>query len=269
MMQLQVKPIVFVCFYVLLLGCRSERTSPSGATSDNGVKPIITVSAAASTAECLRALANQYERRASVLVKINAGATSSLANQVIAGSPAHLFLSASVPWANAVDKEGLCRNRVDLMGNRLVLVVPKENPGDVHRPADLLKNSVRKVALAGENVPAGMYADQVFAKLHLGQPLAESKKIVRGQDVTTALRYVEQGEADAALVYASDVTHRSHVMSVYEFEAELHDPIVYVLMELKTDSANEAAHRFYEFLQSEDAKEVYWRFGFLKFDTPQ
>ena len=77
-----------------------------------------------------------------------------------------------------------------LLTNKLVIVVPAGNPAEVHKPEDLLSDKVQKIALAGEKVPAGMYADQSLEKLGLLKQLTDAGKIVRGQDVRNTLSYV-------------------------------------------------------------------------------
>ena len=117
-----------------------------------------------------------------------------------------------------------------LLTNQLVIVVPSGNPGDVREPKDLLSDKVKKIALAGEKVPAGMYAEQALTKLDLLPQLTAAQKIVRGQDVRNTLSFVERGEAEAGIVYSTDVRIASGVTTAHEFDASLHDEIVYVLV---------------------------------------
>src|SRR4029077_11175574 len=132
-------------------------------------------------------------------VKVNPGPSSGLANQVIADAPVDLFLSASQQWADEVNKHDKAAAMTRLLTNKLVIAVPAANPGGVKEPKDLLSAAVKKIALAGEKVPAGIYADQALTKLKLLQPLESAGKIVRGQDVRSALSYVERGEAEAGI----------------------------------------------------------------------
>src|SRR5262249_5731328 len=120
---------------------------------------------------------------------------------------------------------------------------------------------IQKIALAGENVPAGMYADQALAKLDLLQRLVDDGKIVRGQDVRSALSYVERGEAEAGIVYATDVA-AANVETVHQFDRTLHDESVYVRVLLKHAGESPEARAFYEFLQSSQADDAYVKFGF-------
>jgi molybdate transport system substrate-binding protein len=224
----------------------------------------VLVSAAASTRELLTELASQFSESSGTEIKLNTGPSSGLANQIIAGAPADLFLSANTQWAAEVDKAGLAEEQVPLLTNRLALVVPAGNPGAVSKPEDLQSDKVQKVALAGESVPAGMYADQALGKLELLASLTEAGKIVRGQDVRTALSYVERGEAEAGIVYTTDLSAATGVENVYEFDSSLHDPIVYVLVNLKTSEPKPAADKFFDYLQSSEADGVYARFGFTR-----
>src|SRR5262249_34811402 len=157
------------------------------------------------------------------------------------GAPADLFLSANAKWADEVAKGGQAAESARLLTNQLVIVVPKGNPANVHDPKDLLSDRVKKLALAGEQVPAAMYAEQALTKLDLMKQLVDSGKIVRGQDVRTALSYVERGEAEAGIVYSTDVGVATGIESVYQFDPGLHDDIVYVLVLTKSGATRPEA----------------------------
>jgi molybdate transport system substrate-binding protein len=227
-------------------------------------KETVIVSAAASTKDVIEALDRDFSATSGTEVKVNAGPSNTLAQQVIAGAPADLFLSANQQWADEVNKGGQAAQSVRLLTNKLVIVVLKENPGGVREPKDLLSPRVKKIALAGEKVPAGIYAGQALAKLDLLKPLTDAGKIVRGQDVRNTLSFVERGEAEAGIVYSTDVRAAAGVTTDYEFDPSLHDEIVYVLVLLKHGSGNPAAVDFYKFLQSPKADETYQSFGFTR-----
>jgi molybdate transport system substrate-binding protein len=221
-------------------------------------------SVAASAKEVMETLAEEFQSQTKVEVKVNLGPSSGLASQILAGAPADLFLSASREWAAEVERAGHAAATVGLLTNRLVLVTPAHNRVGVKGPDDLLASSVQQVALAGENVPAGVYATQALSKLGLFERLVQVKKIVRAQDVRGALHFVERGEVEAGIVYATDAAAAPGVTVVYEFPPDLHEEIVYALVLLKHGSENTAARRFFEFLQSSPADETYKRFGFAR-----
>jgi molybdate transport system substrate-binding protein len=197
-----------------------------------------------------------------VKVNFNSGASNALATQIVHGAPVDLFLSASPKWSAHVTESGLAKKSIHLLSNRLVIVVPKGNPASVHLPVDLLNPSVQKVALAGESVPAGQYADQALSNLNLLDPLLEQGKIVRGQDFRTGLSYVERGETEAGIVYATDAALSEHVITVHEFDPRLHDEIVYVLVLLNRTENSEEAEKLLSFLESPLAAELFAQYAF-------
>ncbi len=237
---------------------RDEASQADGAV-DKTPRALI-VSVAASTTEAMEALCEAFERQTGVEVKVNPGSSNGLATQILAGAPADLFLSASREWADQLDSGGRAADRVDLLTNRLVAVAPSGNPANVHAPEGLASNAVQKIALAGENVPAGAYADQALTKLGLLQQLVDEGKIVRGQDVRGALGYVERGEAEAGVVYATDVRVAPGVEEAFAFDPELHDEIVYVLVLVED---RPAARKLFEFLQGEQAQGKFEELGFM------
>src|SRR5262245_44914166 len=227
--------VLFALFFGLAAADFSGRAEKTFAEEPAG-KAVF--SAAASTKDVVESLAEQYAKASKHAVKVNPGSSNTLAGQIIAGAPADLFLSASQEWADKVTEAKLSSQQVKLLTNKLVLVVPKGNPAGVKEPKDLNKAAVKKVALAGEKVPAGKYADQSLAKLGLLDGLVKDKKIVRGQDVRTALAYVERGEVEAGIVYSTDLFAARNVAQVHEFDSALHGEIVYVLVLLKHGEEN-------------------------------
>lgn len=236
----------------------SDSTPPGAATPEHrneAAQPALIASVAASATEAMEDLGEQFHEQTGIEVKSNAGPSNGLATQILEGAPADVFLSASRQWADQLEANNRAVARVDLLTNRLVAVVPAGNPANVHAPEDLKSSSVAKVALAGENVPAGAYADQALARLGL----VEANKVVRAQDVRGALSYVERGEAEAGVVYATDVRAANGVEAAFTFETSTHDEIVYVLVLV---GESEAARELFDFLQSDQADETFRGLGF-------
>jgi molybdate transport system substrate-binding protein len=229
--------------------------------------------AAASTADALDEITGQFRRQHGVDVQTSYAGTAILARQVINGAGAHVFLSASNLWADELGKEGLVAKRRDLLGNRLVVIVSKpweeelrKKGGDsriqVQKPEDLLDEKVKYIALAEpRSVPAGMYAKQALVKLGLWEQL--QSKIVAAADVRRALTYVERGEAEVGLVYATDASVSEAVRVALEIAPDLTGPIRYPVLLLKEGSGNQAAESFYEYLNSAEAAEVFQKHGFI------
>lgn len=260
--------LVAIALFSQAAGCSSP-ANPAAAPKARSDSRTIVISAAASTKEPIEELARRFEESAKVKVQVNLGPSSGLATQIIEGAPADLFLSANEQWADELARHDLVGERVSLLTNRLAIVVPKGNPAGVEKPEDLLGEEVSKIALAGEKVPAGQYADQALTGLDLLVKLTEAGKIARGQDVRSALAYVERGEAEAGIVYTTDAAAAEQVEIAYEFDPAMHDKIVYVLVLVARDgkpagsSASKAAD-FYAFLQSDTATAEFAKRGFLK-----
>jgi molybdate transport system substrate-binding protein len=221
---------------------------------------------AASANDAVKEIARGFEKEAGATVKISAGPSQALANQVIQGAPAHLFISANEDWAKKVDEEGQAAKSVRLLTNDLVLVVPKGNPARVKTPNDLRSTAVERIALAGEKVPAGKYAEQALVSLKLYDSLVGAKKIVRGQDVRATLVLVERGETDAGIVYSTDALVTDKIEVVHKFDPKTFDKIVYPLVLLKEGRDHVDAVKFFEFLQSKAAAKVFDKHGFVRLE---
>src|SRR5262249_38345670 len=123
--------------------------------------------------------------------------------------------------------------------------------------------SVKRLAIAGPTVPAGIYAREALKKLKLWDTLDAGKKIVAGDNVRVTLTYVERGEAEAGIVYATDAMISDKVERVYTFGADTHEAIRYPLVLLKLGNASPSARAFFDYLQSAKAKEVFVKQGFI------
>jgi molybdate transport system substrate-binding protein len=225
-------------------------------------KDRVLVLVAASTREPVRELADAFTREHGTDIDLSADDSSKLANQVVHGASADLFLSANEEWATFVKDKGFAAETDLLLGNSLVLVVPRGNPAGVTRPDDLTGPKVKRVAVAGPTVPAGTYARQALRKLHLWDRLEAEHRVVSGENVRVTLAYVERAEAEAGVVYGTDARISAKAAVVYQFPPSSHAPIRYPLVLLRDGARRESARRFYDFLRSPRAAEVFKKYGF-------
>ncbi|MFO0914703.1 MAG: molybdate ABC transporter substrate-binding protein [Pirellulales bacterium] len=234
---------------------------------DGGPNGELTWLVAASAAGPAEELARQFEsQHPGVRVRVSAGASNALAQQIESGAPADLFLSANREWAESVERSGKALHSVDLLTNRLVLVVAPGNPAGLRSLLDLTSPSVSHVALAGENVPAGVYAQQTLQAAGVLENLRDTNRLVRAADVRAALVYVERGEAEAGIVYATDALSSKLVEVVCEIDPATHEAIVYPLVVLN-GGANSGAKRelvaeFQRWLESAEGARVFEQAGF-------
>jgi molybdate transport system substrate-binding protein len=215
---------------------------------------------AASTGDAMRAAAALFSQQSGTEVTVRADDSARLATQILEGAPADVFLSASERWADVIKDKGMERETAVLLSNRLVLIVPRANPAAVKQPSDLTLPAVKHLAVAGPKVPAGEYARQALQSLHLWK--AVEPRVVSGQNVRATLAFVERGEAEAGIVYATDARITDRVEVVHEFAADTHAPIRYPLVLLQGSQEFPAARAFYLFLQSPRAREVFGKYGF-------
>jgi molybdate transport system substrate-binding protein len=260
--------IVFGAIVLTLSGCGSK---PAETIAGRQPTATVAVLVAASAQNAVGELAERFKADAGVDVRVVADDSAKLAQQIANGAPADLFLSASPKWTKHLDEKGLVARQTPLLGNRLVLIVPAGNPAGVSGPEDLLSPKVTHLALAGPNVPAGMYARQALGKLGLLEKLEQQHKIVSGENVRVTLAYAERGEVEAAVVYSTDARISKKVKEVFVFPESLHDAIEYPLALIKPTSGGEppaAASRLYDYLQQPLAAEVFQQHGFQWLGSP-
>jgi len=158
------------------------------------------VLAAASLTKVFTALGKQFEaRHPGTTVRFSFGASSTLAQQIIAGAPADVFASASSKNMTQVTKAGDARGPKTFATNTAEIAVAPGSAGKVKGIADLAKPGV-KVVLCQPQVPCGTLAQTVLSKAKV-----TVRPVTLGLDVKSTLAYVVSGEADAAVVYVTDV----------------------------------------------------------------
>jgi molybdate transport system substrate-binding protein len=195
----------------VLIGAGMTLTAGCGGTGDAGsgssAKPAgnagktVVVFAAASLTETFTALGKTFQAaHPGVTVKFNFGGSSGLAQQITQGAPADVFAAASPATMKTVTDANLAAGQpTTFVRNRLEIAVPPDNPGKVTGFKDLA-NSKLKVVLCAPQVPCGAAAPKA-----LGAAGLTVKPVSQEQDVKAALTKVQLGEADAALVYRTDV----------------------------------------------------------------
>lgn len=253
-----------------LLGCdkkdgaSSATTTPSasGAAGPSVVAQKVVVLNAASTKDALKELGESFRKTTDITVVFSPEDSSKLANQIVEGAPADVFLSANEKWADFVKEKGFAETTAPLLGNSLVLVVPKGNPAKVAKPDDLKGAAVKHIAVAGPTVPAGIYAKASLTSLKLWDDLDKAKKLAPGENVRSTLTFVERGEAEAGIVYTTDAKISDKVEVAYTFDAATHPKIVYPLVLLKKGASNPAAKKWFDFLQTKESAEVFKKYGF-------
>jgi molybdate transport system substrate-binding protein len=237
---------------------------PFGSASSQPAAPL-TVFAAASLTDSLKAVAQAYKAKTGTEVTLSFGASSTLARQIEQGAGADLFVSADSDWMDYLQKKKLIADasRKNLVGNRLVLVAgPGVKPLKIAPHFDLVGAlGDRRLALADPaSVPAGKYAKEALTTLGVWDQVAP--KVVQAENVRVALEYVARGEAPYGIVYATDAKVASAVRITGIFPENSHAPIVYPAALTKT--ASPGAKAFLDFLGSAQARGIFENAGFTR-----
>lgn len=220
----------------------------------------VTVFAAASLADALEEIARGCEQASGNKVVLNVGASSDLSRQIQAGAAADLFFSADRAQMDVLERAGLVRgaDRVELLSNVLVVVVPAAASSRIAAPADLTQ--MRRIALADpEAVPAGVYARTWLESIGLWPALRD--RLIPTLNVRAALAAVESGNVDAGIVYRTDAALSRRVRVAFTVPPESGPRIVYVVAPLaatRKTSARDLARR----LAGAEARAVFERYGF-------
>jgi molybdate transport system substrate-binding protein len=149
--------------------------------------------------------------------------------------------------------------RRNLLRNTLVLIAPLDS--SLQGFSGLTATSVRVIALGHpSSVPAGQYAEQTLRALHLWDKL--HAKFVLANDVRQVLAYVETGNADAGLVYATDARLSAKVRVVAAAPDSAHDPILYPVAVVKGGGSEAEARSFAQYLGTPAARAIFVKYGF-------
>lgn len=219
----------------------------------------------------MQAIQTAYRAEAPrVIVRYNFGASGALAQQISQGAPVDVFLSASPQWMEALQAQNLLEGQSQpLLNNRLVLVTPASANAQVEHFEDLATGVVTKIAIGEpESVPAGRYGKETLTTMGLWDTVGP--KLVFGKSARQVLAYVETGNVDAGLVYATDLLRSDRVEAIATVPADAHSPIVYpvAIIQRQRDAneasgtAREAARAFVAFLSSQAGQEIFNAHGF-------
>ena len=225
----------------------------------------LTVFAAASMKNALDTIDAAYSAKTGVRIVASYAASSTLAKQIEQGAPADIFLSADTDWMDyAIARKSIDEaTRVNLLGNSIVLIAPKDSKIDnvtIGQGFDLAKLAGPGRIATGDvqAVPVGKYAKAALEKLGAWQ--AAEPKFAMAENVRAALTLVARGEAVLGIVYSTDAEVEPGVKIVGTFPADSHPPIVYPVA--ATAIAKPEAGGYLDFLRSSAAKATFEKYGF-------
>jgi molybdate transport system substrate-binding protein len=245
---------------VLMVGiCAMGTVAPAAASSS--LRGEITVSAAASLTDSFTALAKEFRAaNPKVKVRLNFGSSSTLVAQIQSGAPSDVIAAADFASVEKLVAGGsvVADPRV-FARNSMAIAVKPGNPEKVKSINDLAR--LRTISLCGKTVPCGVYASTVLARS--GVDIKESN-ITRGADVKATLGAVVTGDADAAIVYKTDVIAAGKSIHAVDIAASSNVKAMYGIASIRGSKNGSLAKAFIDFVLSEQGWRILKVFGFQK-----
>ena len=266
-----------------LTGCGSTNTytnaDTGSAASDSGKKTELVVFAAASMTETLNQIKTDYEaQHKDITLTYNFDSSGTLKTQIQEGATCDVFISAAQKQMDQLDasKDETANpekldfinsdSRMDLLENKVVLVVPENNPKNINSFDDL-KNKLESgdvlMAMGNSDVPVGQYTQKILQYFGLDEKaLADAGEITYGSNVKEVTTQVSEGSADCGIVYYTDA-YSAGLKVVGEATEEMCGKTIYPAAVMKNSEHPEQAQEFLAYLSSDAAAKVFEKVGFV------
>ena len=261
----------------------SKSAAASSGTSSSSAEPVeLTVFAAASMTETLNQIIELYKTVApNVTITPTFDSSGTLLKQIKEGAACDLFISAAQKQMNALDGTLVgdadknpdkldmidTSTRVDILENKVVLVVPDGNPAGITSFQDLTTDKLKLIALGNSDVPVGSYSLDILKYLGLDAAAMEKAgKITYGSNVKEVTTQVTEGTVDCGIIYATDAysaqQNGSKMTVVDTATSDMCKKALYPAAVLKSSTHSEEAKAFLAYLQTAPCSEVFEKVGF-------
>lgn len=258
----------------LVLGCSSkeetnkatdEKTEAEAASGEEPVELLIAAAASLEYSYEDELIPMFEEQNPNITVKGTYDSSGKLQTQIEEGIEADVFMSAATKQMDALVDESLVDTDsvVNLLENKIVLITSADSDLELNDFTDITK--AETIAIGDPaSVPVGQYSEEALTNLGLWEEV--SAKASLGTNVTEVLNWVAEGSADAGIVYATDAATTDQVKVVAEAPADsLAAPAIYPVGIVSASANKDAAQKFVEFLQSDEAIKVFEEYGFIKY----
>jgi molybdate transport system substrate-binding protein len=237
----------------------------------------ITVFAASSLTDAFEELSTVFNETSGVAVVLNFAGSSTLAVQIEQGAPADVFASANATqMQNLVEDKLVDENAIQIFAeNQLVVIVPADNPAQIETLTDLA-NSDPLIVMASKGVPIRVYTDELLQRLtalygdnYVTDVLANV--VSEEPNVRQVVARVVLGEADAAIVYRTDITPDvAESLTIIELPTAIESPIArYPIAPLLDAPHPDSAAQFIEFVLSDEGQAILQKWGFCSPGSPE
>ena len=258
-----------------LTGCGRTNTNTSADASE---KTELVVFAAASMTETLNQIKTDYEaQHKDITLTYNFDSSGTLKTQIQEGATCDVFISAAQKQMDQLDasKDNTANpeqldfinsdSRMDLLENKVVLVVPENNPKNINSFDDLkskLESGDVLLAMGNSDVPVGQYTQKLLQYWGLDEKaLADAGEITYGSNVKEVTTQVSEGSADCGVVYYTDA-YSAGLKIVGEATEEMCGKTIYPAAVMKNSEHPEQAQEFLAYLSSDAAAKVFEKVGF-------
>ena len=261
---------------IFALAACSSNDEPK-ASEEPEAREEIVVFAAASMTETLNQIKETYEKDHNVTLTFNFDSSGTLKTQIQEGADCDLFISAGQKQMNQLDitadkevnTDGLdfvaSDSRVNLLENKVVLVVPEGNPKGIQGFDDLaakLADGSVLMAMGNSDVPVGQYTQKILSYYKLDETaLANAGTITYGTNVKEVTTQVSEGSVDCGIVYCTDA-FSAGLTVVDSATKDMCGQVIYPAAVMKNAKHADAAKAFLEYLQSDAAMKVFENVGF-------
>jgi molybdate transport system substrate-binding protein len=252
---------VLASLLLVLLVMNGCTNTPSTITA----KPLeLTVCAGVGLTDAIKEINSLYmQENKNITIVANFAAAGTLQEQIEQGAPGDVFFSPGISQMDALQEGGLIINetRKDLLNNKIVLVVPTNSTLNITDFVDLVNEDVAHISIGDPDfVPAGTYGIQALDAYGITEQL--QPKLILCNDVRQVLSYVESGNVEAGIVYASDAVITDNVKIVAEAPDEVNRKIAFVGAVIRSSKNVEAANDYIAFLASDKASAIFEKYGF-------
>ncbi len=269
---------ILILLGLLLAACGGGSTTTSG-TSSSGSTPTtasqapvtLNIFAAASLTESFNAIATQYKTaHPNVTLKYNFNGSQILVQQIINGAPADVFASADTTNMQKATAAGLVTTPKVFAQNKITVVIPAGNPGNITSLKDLAKKG-EKIVVAAPAVPVGKYGLQVLDKMGKSpqygpayESAVKANFVSQEDNVKAVIQKVQLGEADAGIVYRTDVTTAvANKVKLIEIPDNFNVIAQYPIATVKSSKNAAAAQDFVQYILSSGGQTVLEKYGFI------
>ncbi len=244
---------------------KATATEVSETNSDNTTeKTELFVAAAASLTDAVTEVIQNYKKvQPNVVINCTFSSSGTLQTQIEQGAPADIFISAAKKQVEALEKEGLAKEgtKKELLINKVVLIAPVDNKKSITNFEELATDKVSTIALGEPSgVPVGQYSEEIFSYLKILDKV--KPKANYGSDVRQILTWVENGDVDCGVVYATDAALSDKIKLVCEAPKNSHKPVIYPAVVLKNSKHTAEAEEFLNYLSTPEIENVFKKYGF-------